>query len=193
MLLQDKLKGFKLILGSQSPRREELLRGLCLDFKTQPLHADESYSAELKAENITEFLCRVKAEAFQFYHEKQILITADTIVWLEDRALEKPKNRGEAIAMLKALSGKTHEVISSVGITSTEKQIVFSDKTKVQFSTLNDEEIEFYVDTFHPFDKADAYGVQEWIGYVGVEKLEGSYFTVMGLPVHRLYQALKDF
>lgn len=193
MLLQEKFKDYSIILGSQSPRRKELLAGLKLDFKTLPLNADESYSNDLKREQITEYLCRVKAEVFKFSSDKEILITSDTIVWLNDKAMEKPKGREEAIKMLSELSGNTHEVITSVGITSTEKQVIFSDITEVTFGDLTQEEITFYVDNFQPFDKAGSYGVQEWIGYMGVKNMNGSYFTVMGLPLYPLYNELKRF
>ena len=193
MLLQEKFKDYSIILGSQSPRRKELLAGLKLDFKTLPLNADESYSNDLKREQITEYLCRVKAEVFKFSSDKEILITSDTIVWLNDKAMEKPKSKEEAIKMLSELSGNTHEVITSVGITSAEKQVVFSDITEVTFGDLTQEEITFYVDNFQPFDKAGSYGVQEWIGYMGVKNMNGSYFTVMGLPLYPLYNELKRF
>ena len=193
MLLQEKFKNYSIILGSQSPRRKELLAGLELSFKTIPLNADESYSDDLKREQITEYLCKIKANAFNFTSNKEILITSDTIVWLNGKAMEKPKSRGEAIKMLSELSGNTHEVITSVGITSTEKQVVFSDITEVTFGDLTEEEITFYIDNFQPFDKAGSYGVQEWIGYMGVKNMNGSYFTVMGLPLYPLYNELKRF
>lgn len=193
MLLQEKFKNNNIILASQSPRRKELLQGLDIDFTIQPLYVDESYSVMLKGKEITEYLCRKKAKAYPDLQEKDVLITSDTIVWMDSKALEKPANRVEAVQMLQELSGKTHEVISSVGVFSRHKSIVFSDTTRVSFGALTDAEIAYYVDKYQPYDKAGSYGVQEWIGYIGVENMNGSYFTVMGLPVFKLYQVLKAF
>lgn len=184
----------KIILASQSPRRRELLAGLDLEFEVMPLHAEEIYDPEeLKREQITEFLCEVKAQAFQQWEDDILLITADTIVWMEERAVEKPKSRGEAIEMLELLSGKNHEVISSAAIYSPSKKIIVTDVAKVRFGDLSTEEITYYVDKYQPYDKAGGYGVQEWIGYVGVEEIVGSYYTIMGFPVHPFFKALKKF
>lgn len=192
-MLKDKFKNNQIILASKSPRRKELLERLDLDFIVISLEVDESYSEELKKHEITEFLCHKKKLAYQNWQENQILITSDTIVWYENKAFEKPKSREEAIEMLQTLSGKTHEVITSVGIFSTQKELVLSDITLVTFGELDQQEIEYYVDTYQPYDKAGSYGIQEWIGYIGITKIEGSYFNVMGLPVQKVYQALKDF
>ena len=193
MLIQEKFKNYSIILASQSPRRKELLSGLQLTFNIKPLKADESYPKQLKRQEITEYLCKKKADAFVDWTENTLLITSDTIVWYNDAALEKPPNRVEAIEMLRKLSNQKHEVITSVGVFSNAKSVIFSDITEVTFGELSTEEIEFYVDTFQPYDKAGSYGVQEWIGYVGVKKMKGSFYTVMGLPVYKLYQVLKDF
>lgn len=189
----ENIQNKKIILASQSPRRKELLLGLDLDFEVMPLHANESYSPQLKREQITEFLCEVKAKAFQQWEDNVLLITADTIVWFEDSAIEKPKNRGEAIEMLKCLSGKSHEVISSAAIHSPTQKVIVTDIAKVRFGNLSVEEIIYYVDRYLPYDKAGGYGVQEWIGYVGVEEIIGSYYTIMGFPVHKFFKALKNF
>lgn len=190
----DNLKNKNIILASQSPRRKELLSGLDIKFQVKPLYAKEDYNADLlKRENITEFLCDIKAKSFEQWEDNTILITADTIVWLGNKALEKPRNRGEAISMLEELSGKNHEVISSTGIYSRDKNVIVTDITKVFFANINNDEISYYVDKYSPYDKAGSYGVQEWIGYIGVERIEGSYYTVMGLPLSKVYNALKEF
>ena len=193
MLIQEKFKNYSIILASQSPRRKELLSGLQLSFNIKPLKADESYPKQLKRQGITEYLCKKKADAFVDWTENTLLITSDTIVWYNDAALEKPQNRVKAIEMLRKLSNQKHEVITSVGVFSTAKNVIFSDITEVTFGKLSTEEIKFYVDAFRPYDKAGSYGVQEWIGYVGVKEMKGSFYTVMGLPVYKLYQVLKDF
>lgn len=192
-MLSDKFKNNRIILASQSPRRKELLKGLDIDFITKPLNADESYPKSLSGKEITEYLCYKKAKAYKDWQPNDILITSDTIVWKGDTALEKPKDVKDAKNMLKSLQNSSHNVITSVGIFSPEKEVVFSDSTKVTFGEMADEEIDYYVHKYSPFDKAGAYGVQEWIGYMGVKKLEGSYYTVMGLPVYELYQELKKF
>lgn len=192
-MLKDKFKNNQIILASKSPRRKELLERLDLDFITISLEVDESYSEQLKKHEITEFLCHKKKQAYQNWQEDQILITSDTIVWHKNKAFEKPKGRDEAIEMLQTLSGQTHEVITSVGIFSTHKELVLSDITQVTFGELDQEEIEYYIDTYQPYDKAGSYGIQEWIGYIGITKIEGSYFGVMGLPVQKVYKALKEF
>ncbi|MGI9527059.1 MAG: Maf family nucleotide pyrophosphatase [Weeksellaceae bacterium] len=192
-MLAKKFKDYHIILASQSPRRQELLAGLDISFTTMPLHVDESYADTLQGKDITEYLCHKKAQAYQDWQPNDILITADTIVWKDGKALEKPKNAEEAKEMISNLQNTKHTVISSVGIFSPTKERIFSDTTQVTFGKISPEEISYYVDKYAPLDKAGAYGVQEWIGYIGVKKLEGSYYTVMGLPVYRLYQELKDF
>lgn len=194
MLLQDKLKDKQLILASQSPRRRELLAGLGLEFSTLSLNIDESFDREIyKANQITEYLSAKKANAYSDLKLNEIIITSDTTVWANSESLEKPENREDAYRMIKALSNNTHSVYTSVTIKSVDKEVTFTAETKVTFAELTDEEIYFYIDQYKPFDKAGAYGIQEWIGYIGVEKIDGSYFNVMGLPVHQLYKELQKF
>lgn len=184
----------KLILASNSPRRRELLSGLGLDFEVRVLQGiDESYPADLREGDIPFYISRAKAQAYlSSLSEDELLITADTIVWLDGEVLEKPKDEADACRMLRELSGKTHQVFTGVCLTTKEKQVAFSCRTDVTFARLDEEEIQHYVETYRPLDKAGAYGVQEWIGYIGVERVEGSYFNVVGLPVQRLYQTLKQ-
>ncbi len=189
------LKNFDIILASQSPRRQELLKGLGLNFRIIPGNIDESYPPELKGKEIALFLAEKKAKALKslLTNSDTILITADTIVWLENENLGKPSNRSEAIQMLQKLSGRQHEVITGVCLSSVKQTMLFHSVTKVFFKNLSDEEIEFYIDNYHPYDKAGAYGIQEWIGYIGISRIEGSYFNVVGLPVQELYEELKKF
>ncbi|QTV06940.1 Maf family nucleotide pyrophosphatase [Faecalibacter bovis] len=194
MLLQDKLKDKQIILASQSPRRRELLAGLGLEFSTLSLDIDESFNREIyKANEITEYLSAKKANAYSDLKANEIIITSDTTVWANNESLEKPENREDAYRMIKNLSNNTHSVYTSVTIKSVDKEVTFTAETKVTFANLSDEEIYFYIDQFKPFDKAGAYGIQEWIGYIGVKKIEGSYFNVIGLPVHQLYKELQKF
>ncbi|WP_395093805.1 Maf family nucleotide pyrophosphatase [Vaginella massiliensis] len=188
------LANYEIILASQSPRRRELLWLLDIPFRTISLDIDESFDRQqYKAGEITAFLAAKKANSFPDLKENQILITADTTVWLDDESLEKPSNEDEARNMLKKLSGKAHSVFTSVTLKSTEKEMSFTEETKVFFRTLSEEEIDFYIQQYQPFDKAGAYGIQEWIGLIGIEKIEGDYFTVMGLPTQAMYLHLKDF
>ena len=194
MLLTEKLKDTNIILASQSPRRKELLAGLGLQFSTISLDIDETFDRnKFKKEQITEYLSAKKAQAYTDIQANDLIITSDTTVWVDDESLEKAENREEAYEMIKKLSGKTHSVYTSVTIRSTEKEVTFSDETQVTFADLSDEEIYFYIDNYKPFDKAGAYGVQEWIGYIGVDNMNGSYFNVMGLPTHKLYKELIKF
>ena len=194
MLLTEKLKDTNIILASQSPRRKELLAGLGLQFSTISLDIDETFDRnEFKKEQITEYLSAKKAKAYTDIQPNDLIITSDTTVWVDDESLEKASNREEAYEMIKKLSGKTHSVYTSVTIRSVEKEVTFSDETQVTFADLTDEEIYFYIDNYKPFDKAGAYGVQEWIGYNGVDNMNGSYFNVMGLPTHKLYKELIKF
>lgn len=188
----DNLKKYKIILASNSPRRKELLAGLGLDYEVRTLpDIDESYPLDLQGGAIPQHIATKKADAYRpMLQPDELMITADTIVWLHGLVLGKPQNREEAIQMLRDLSGQTHEVFTGVCITTMEIQRSFSVQTEVRFATLTEEEIAYYVDTYHPMDKAGAYGVQEWIGYIGVENISGSYFNVMGLPVQRLYKEL---
>lgn len=189
------LKRYKIVLGSNSPRRRELLAGLDIDFEVQVIPGiDESYPCNLKAEEIPVYIAKKKAEAYlAAMPENELLITADTIVWTFDDILGKPKDREEAIAMLRKLSGHVHEVVTGVCITTKEKSVSFSASSAVCFAKLDEDEIQYYVDKYHPFDKAGSYGIQEWIGYVAVEAINGSFYNVMGLPIHQLYRNLRDF
>ena len=188
------LKGYKLILASQSPRRRELLKGLDVEFSTCTVDADESFPASLKGADAVQYICKAKANAYKpQLEENTIAITADTVVILDENIIGKPKSYEEAFSMIRSLSGRVHEVITAVCIFSKEKCAEFYSSTEVHFSTLTDEEINYYIEKYKPFDKAGSYGVQEWIGYIGIEKIVGSYFNVMGLPVKRLYDELKSF
>ena len=188
------LHGHRLILASKSPRRHELLKGLGFDFEVRTKEIDEAYSDSLKREEIPLYLSKKKADAFMDELKvNEILITSDTIVCLRDSVFNKPQTPQEAIEMIQSLSGREHEVITGVCLTSVNKQTAFTDTTAVTFSNLDRSEIEFYVEVYKPFDKAGAYGIQEWIGYVGIEKIEGSYFNVVGLPTQKLYVELKKF
>ena len=183
-----------LVLGSASPRRQALLKEAGFDFDTITADIEEDFSEDLKGHEIPLYLSKLKANhLIKRLGVNQILITADTIVWLNNKALNKPNDFVDACRMLNELSGKQHEVFTGVSITSHQKQVSFFVRTAVYFKTLTQEEIEFYVSNYKPYDKAGAYGAQDWIGLIAVEKLEGSYFNVMGLPVKELYEHLKDF
>ena len=185
---------YKVVLASKSPRRQALLKEIVPEFSIMLRDTAETYPSTLKGAQIVEHLANLKASAFDGeLADNQLLITADTIVWIDDMVLGKPKDRSGAIAMLRQLSGHKHTVFTGVCLKTNQKKSVFSVATDVFFRPLDDSEITYYVDTFKPFDKAGSYGIQEWIGYVGVERIEGSYFNVMGLPVQRLYQELKKF
>ena len=189
------LQKYEILLASNSPRRRELLAGLDIEYRVTALpEVDESYPATLSGEEIPLYISQEKAAAYRSQmKENTLLITADTIVWLDGRVYDKPHDLADAKAMLRALSGKTHTVITGVTLTSMQKQISFAVSTEVDFAPLTDDEIDYYVDRYRPLDKAGAYGVQEWIGYIGVTGLHGSYYNVMGLPIQRLYTELKRF
>lgn len=189
------LANYKLILGSQSPRRKELLAGLDLDFEVRVLpDIDESYPETLPADEVPAYISEKKAAAYLgSLAEDELLITADTIVWTYETIIGKPKSREDAIAMLELLAGKDHEVITGVCLTTRKKTVTFSAGSIVHFAPLEKAEIEYYVDKYKPFDKAGSYGIQEWIGYVGVESIKGSFYNVMGLPVRKLYEQLRKF
>jgi len=187
-------KKYQLILASKSPRRKELLAGLGLEFEIRTKEIEEVFPLALFKEEIPLYLSNLKAKAFlDGLKEDELVITSDTIVWNENKQLGKPKSREEAIRMLHSLSGKEHEVITAVTLMSKEKTHSFYETTRVFFSTLSQEDIEFYVDEFSPYDKAGAYGIQEWIGFVGISKIEGDYFNVVGLPLFKLNKELKMF
>ena len=199
-MLED-LKKYSVVLASNSPRRKELLSGLGVNFSVKALpDVDESFPDTLKGEEIPLFIARKKADAYKVLfssvtsnevEEPLLVITADTIVWLEDEVLGKPANATEARAMLSKLSGKKHQVITGVCLTTASWQKSFAAVSEVQFSSLTEEEVDYYIQNYCPYDKAGAYGVQEWIGFIGVESIQGSYFNVMGLPIQRLYRELK--
>ena len=192
-MILDNLKKYSIILASNSPRRRELLSGLGVDYVVRTMPGiDESYPDTLQGEEIPQFISGKKADAYRdSMRPDELLITADTIVWLDGEVLGKPADRDEAIAMLRKLSGVAHQVITGVTLTTIGWQKQFAVSSEVRFVKLTDEEIAYYVDTYKPMDKAGAYGVQEWIGFIGVEYISGSYFNVMGLPIQRLYSELK--
>ena len=189
------LPHYKIILASNSPRRKELLAGLDVAFEVRVLKGiDESYPNDLPTKQIAQYISQKKAAAYRnTIASDELVITADTIVILGDEVMGKPKDEADACRMLRELSGKTHQVITGVTLTTTEKQHSFSVETDVTFKEFSEEEIVYYVKKYQPMDKAGSYGIQEWIGYVGVTSLQGSYFNVMGLPVQRIYEALKNF
>lgn len=190
-----KNKNTKILLASGSPRRRELLAMIAPDFDVAPgRDIDERYPADLPAENVAVYLSKVKAEAYRdLLDDDEIIITADTVVIIDGRILGKPACREEAIEMLRSLSGRCHKVVTGVTVTAKDRCISFDETTVVEFARLSDDEITCYVDTFRPYDKAGAYGIQEWIGAVGIKGIEGCYYNVMGLPVHTLYHRLKEF
>ena len=193
-MLRDKLKGYTIILASGSPRRQELFKALEIDFTVQLRPVDETYPNNLRQSEISDYLAQLKAQPFKNSLESNdILITSDTIVWHNNTALGKPKDAKEAATMLASLSGQTHEVITSVCFTTPLLQKTVNDITKVRFKNLTDEEISFYIKNYKPFDKAGAYGIQDWFGKIAVIHIEGSYFNVMGLPVHLVYKTLNEF
>jgi len=194
-MLQSKLANFEIILSSASPRRKELLKELGVDFKVQLKKVDENYPVGYPVEKVAQYLSEIKAAAFHVSDMKKntLIITADTVVALGNTILGKPSDKKDAVNILKNLSGKKHQVITGVTLRTIDKRHSFSVSTEVYFKHLSDEEINYYVDKFKPMDKAGAYGIQEWIGHAAIEKIEGSYFNVMGLPTHRLYQELIKF
>lgn len=194
-MLQDLLQNYRIVLASASPRRQNLLHELGISFDIEPLDIDEIYPPDLQRSEIAVYLSRLKANAYNFRDTDKncLLITADTIVWLDDEVLPKPKDEQEAVAILQKLSGRTHEVITGVCLRSLDKMHAFSVTTYVWFKELTPDEIHYYIQNYRPYDKAGAYGIQEWIGYIGIEKIEGSYFNVVGLPVQKLYTELIGF
>ena len=188
----DNLKKYKVILASNSPRRKDLLAGLGVDYEVRTLpDVDESYPETLQGADIPLYIAKEKADAYvAMMQPGELMITADTIVWLDGKVLGKPRDREDALQMLRTMSGRTHEVFTGVCITTTDWQRSFTAQTEVRFATLSEEEIAYYVDNFQPMDKAGAYGVQEWIGFIGVENISGSYYNIMGLPVQKLYREL---
>lgn len=193
-MLQNILQKYEVVLASKSPRRQQLLNDLGVNFDIEVREVDEIFPENMASNEIPQYLSKLKAEAFKKEISKnQLIITSDTIVSANKKVLGKPKDRTEAFEMISALSGKQHQVISGVCFTTKEKQHAFSVTTNVFFKELSGEEINFYIDNFAPYDKAGAYGIQEWIGFIGIEKIEGCYYNVMGLPVQRLYTELIEF
>lgn len=187
-------QGKKLILVSKSPRRKALLQEMGIQFEARTKPTEESYPKELQGAEIAEFLAHKKALALaDEISENEIILSSDTVVWCDNTSLEKAKNEEEAAQMLRFLSGKTHQVITGVCLLSMAKTEIFSDTVEVTFKKLTESEIKYYIQTSKPFDKAGAYGIQEWIGMIGISEIEGSYFTVMGLPTHLVYQRLQYF
>ena len=194
MLLKDKLQNYRLILASASPRRRELLAACDLDFTlAEKFECEECYPADLATDKVAEYLSQLKSNAYPHaLGEKDILLTADTVVILGDKILGKPHSEEEAVEMISSLSGATHKVVTGVTLRTAKQTISFSAESLVSFRTLEAEEVRYYVKKYRPLDKAGAYGIQEWIGYIGIEGIEGSFYNVMGLPVQRLYATLKE-
>lgn len=189
-MLRNILKEKKIILASGSPRRQQFFKDLDIDFEIRLKEVEEVFPPHLQSYEITNYLAKLKADAFSDFANDEVLITSDTLVWLENEALGKPTSEENAIKMLQKLSGKTHEVITSVCIKTNQKTEVIYDVTKVTFAQLSLEVIEYYIKTYKPLDKAGSYGIQDWIGLIGISKIEGSYTNVVGLPTEKLYQYL---
>lgn len=191
-MLKEQLKNYQIILASGSPRRQDFFKKLDLDFTIDVREVEEIHDPALHGAEITDYLAQLKASVFTDISEKSIVITSDTIVWKDGTAIGKPKSKLGAIEMLKNLSGEMHEVYTSVCFSSSGDQITVNDCTKVWFKPLTNAEIEYYVDQYHPFDKAGSYGIQDWLGYIGIEKIEGCFFNVMGLPTRLVYKTLME-
>ena len=192
-MLRNKLEKYTLILASGSPRRQQFFKDLDLDFEIRLKEIEEIYPPELKAHEITNYLAELKASAFEGeLNPNEILITSDTIVWHNNTALGKPKDEQDAFEILKSLSNATHEVITSVCFKTNEKVQILYEITKVTFNELSEESIRYYLENYKPYDKAGSYGIQEWIGFIGVSKIEGSYANVMGMPTDKVYEYLNN-
>ncbi|TMM57526.1 septum formation protein Maf [Maribacter algarum] len=190
-MLQNILSDYKIILASNSPRRQQFFKELHLDFKVRLKTVEEIYPPELQGSEISNYLARLKASAFKgSLQSNEILVTSDTVVWHNEASLAKPSDENEAFQMLRTLSGNWHEVITSVSFTTSKEQKTVHHITKVRLAELTDDEIWFYINTFKPFDKAGAYGIQEWIGHIAIEEIQGSYTNVVGLPTHLVYKTL---
>jgi septum formation protein len=193
-MVLENLKNYRIVLASKSPRRQQLLADLDIDFVTEIHEVNEVFPEGLPMEEIPQYLARLKAEPFvETLKENELVITSDTIVYVDDEVLGKPADYEEAVEMLQKLSGRRHEVVTGVCLTSTTKQVSFASVTDVFFKSLSRDEIDYYITHYKPYDKAGAYGIQEWIGYIGIERIEGSYFNVMGLPVQHLYEELRKW
>ena len=195
MLLTDRLKDYRILLASKSPRRREILKGCGLEFEiAEGRDAEENFPADMPLGEVAEYLSKIKSEAYaDTLTEGDILITADTVVIAAEEILGKPKDREDAVRMLHLLSGSSHEVVTGVTLRTTSRERSFSCRSVVRFREMSDGEIEYYIDTCHPYDKAGAYGIQEWIGYVAISGIEGSFYNVMGLPVQMLWVELEKF
>ncbi len=191
----EKLAGYRFLLGSKSPRRQHLLKELGLHYEVVTIDLEEVYPAELKGAEIARFLCQFKADGFSInaYPDNTILITADTIVWLEGECIGKPRSKADAIQMLSRLSGRQHIVYTGICLRCKSKERVFHAETTVSFKTLSSDEIEFYISHHRPFDKAGSYGIQDWIGYTGITGINGCYYNVMGFPVQLFWEELNKF
>ncbi len=184
----------KLILASNSARRQQLMKDAGFEFDINVRHVDESFDESIPLEDVAEYIAKKKNAAYREFFPKDVILTADTTVIAGDRIIGKPANKDEAFKMIKTMAGEIHEVVTGVSISSPENEVSFSDIVEVDLSSLHDEEINFYVENYSPMDKAGAYGIQEWIGMIGINKIKGSFYTVMGLPIHKVYQVLKkDF
>ena len=191
-MLRNKLENFNVILASGSPRRQNFFKALDIPCSIDVREVEEDYPRDLKGAEITDFLARLKASEFKDIEENDIVITSDTIVWMNDRAINKPATEDEAYDMLRELSGEMHQVMTSVCFTMRSEQVVVNDTTNVWFRDLSDDEIWYYIKNHKPFDKAGSYGIQDWLGYIGIERLEGCYFNVMGLPTRLVYKTLME-
>jgi septum formation protein len=191
-MLSEKLKNFNIILASGSPRRHHFFNELGVDFSIEVKNVEETYPSSLKGFEITDYLSKLKASQFKDISDNDIVVTSDTIVWKDHMAIEKPNNFQQAVTMLTSISGSMHEVITSVCFTGSQFQKTVHDITKVWFRELTNEEITHYIKSFEPYDKAGGYGIQEWIGYIGIERIEGCYFNVMGMPTRLVYKTLID-
>lgn len=190
----DNLEGKKVILASKSPRRQQLLKGLDIDFEIRLKEVEEIYPSDMPGTEVPEYLAELKFNAFiDELAQNEILITSDTVVLLGDRILEKPQSEEEAKQMIADMSGKTHTVVTGVCVGDLNDRKIFSNQTEVTFAQMSEDEIAYYIEKYKPYDKAGSYGCQEWIGYVAIENMNGSFYAVMGLPVHQVYAALKEF
>ena len=187
----QRFSNYDIILASNSPRRQQFLKDIGLDFSIKTHPVEEIFPKELKAAAISDYLVKLKATPFNNLNEKEIVITADTIVWHNDQCLGKPKDRTEAVKMLQQLSGNRHEVVTSVAFTQAHRQTIINETSSVYFKVLTQQEINYYIDNYQPYDKAGAYGIQEWIGTIGIEKIEGSYANIVGLPVAQVLATLE--
>ena len=187
----QRFSNYDIILASNSPRRQQFLKDIGLDFSIKTHPVEEIFPEELKAAAISDYLVKLKAAPFKSLNDNTIVITADTIVWHNDQCLGKPKDRAQAVQMLQQLSGNTHQVVTSVAFTQSHQQTFINETSSVRFKVLTQEEIDYYIDNYQPYDKAGAYGIQEWIGTIGIEKIEGSYANIVGLPVAQVLATLE--